>query len=130
MYGLDMSEAFDDSIMSTFQVIRRSESLVLGRSQISEFTFDDVMGTVCAASPNDLLHIPEASSFSRALSIVSEFVFKGVEAGFQPDMVLWRGSRYLVKHIDLYPEAGDGFYQIIAVSTESLDPAINAAEEN
>ncbi len=122
MSALDLSEAFDPEYVDSFTVRRQAESLVLGRTQITPTDIAPVYGTVCAASPNDLLRIPDSTSFTRAISIVTQFKVIGAEVGFQPDLILWQGSQYLVKHVDLYPHFGVGWYQVIAASITSQEP--------
>ena len=124
MSGFDLSDAFDPDYVDSFTVRRQAESIVNGRSVIHPTDIAPVYGTICAASPNDLARVPDSSSFTRAISVITPFHCKGVEIGFQPDLILWKGSQYLVKHVDLYPHMGPGFFQVIASSVTSQEPAV------
>ena len=124
MPSLDLSEAFDPEIVDSFTVRRQAETLGLGRSVITTTDIPAVYGVVCAASPNDLEKIPDSTSAGRAISVVAPFHFKDAQSGFQPDLILWQGSAYLVAHVDLYPHFGEGFFQSIAISQTAVNPAV------
>lgn len=123
MAYMDMSDAFDPSFLEDFSVIRRHERIVDGRTVVTPTTFE-AYGTICAATPNQLNNLPEGRSAERGISVVTQLHLKCAEAGYQPDLLVWRGSQYLVTAIDNYPHIGVGFFQIVAVSTTSQEGAL------
>ena len=125
MPTLDVTHILTDpELADTFVVIRRAEHVdALGRAQSVE-TSATVVGVVTASSPSDLDRQEDYQTYSRSITVVCRYPLRGVTAGGQPDHILWRGSRYLVKHVDLYPHFGPGFYQAEASSIAHTDPAL------
>ena len=119
---LDVSEALTDPLLfDEFQYVRRTEEVNdRGRSVVSEVIMPCV-GTICSASANDLMRIPEMDRMGRNLSIVTQTRLKGPSEDSKADVVVWRGGRYVVKWVDVYSHAGSGFIQAIAGSLESVD---------
>ncbi len=124
MSALDMSDALDPMYMDPFTVIRRPEQVVNGRTVVNPQTVKGLWGTFCSASPADLATLGDARVFERAFSIVTKAHLKGAEVGYQPDLVVWLGSQYVVARVEPYPHLGSGFFQVIAVSTTSQEPAL------
>lgn len=111
----------DVDIAQTFTVLRRASTRTdKGREQVAVRRINNVVGVVCAASPNDLERLPEEQRMGRNLSIVTKFSLRGPAPGFQPDEVVWRGDTFLVKTVDPYPGFGP-FVQAIAGSIDSQD---------
>lgn len=115
----------DPDFADTFDVKRRTETIGSnGRSTVSEQTFSGIIGVVTANSPSDLDRQEGYQSMTRSISVVSKFRLRGETTNQQPDIVLWRGSNYVVKHVDLYPQFGEGFVQAECSSMDRTDPAI------
>lgn len=106
------SRHFNDS----FDVVKRTTTLVKGRTVVSPTTITGVKGVVTNASPNDLERLPDVQRMDHHISIVTEYVLQGALAGRQPDLVVWRGNTYQVNSVDPYPQFGPGFYQVLAGS--------------
>ena len=123
MAYMDMSDAFDPSFLEDFSVTRRQERIVDGRTVMSPSAIA-AYGTICAATPNQLNNLPDGRSAERGISIVTQYHLKCAEAGYQPDLVVWRGSQYQVASIDNYPHLGAGFFQVVAISTTSREGAL------
>lgn len=112
----------DPNFTSAFSVERRTETIsTKGRSQISTQVFTGVIGAVTATSPNDLARLEDYQITQRAITIVTKFRLQGEVTGKQPDVINWRGDRYVVKHIDYYPQFGNGFIQADCVSMDITD---------
>lgn len=123
MAYLDMSDAFDPAFLEEFVIHRRKEMVVDGRTKM-EVQIHPSYGTICAATPNQLNNLPDGRSAERGISIVTQYHLKCAEAGYQPDLVVWRGSQYQVASIDNYPHLGVGFFQVVAISTTSREGAL------
>lgn len=126
---LDVSSILlDPDFVDSFDVIRRAQSFDLhGRSILSNQTFGKVFGVVTANSPSDLERREDYQNMTRSISVVCQFHLRGETTGFTPDIIVWRGSNYLVKHVDAYPQFGAGFFQAEASSMNKTDPAFEAA---
>jgi len=128
MARLDVSDLpLDPMFTDTFDVERRTETVDNhGRSTLAIQTFPRVAGTVTMASPNDLKRLAEHQVTERTISIVTKFKMQGEVTGKQPDVVVWRGDRYVVNYIDYYPQFGRGFTQVLCSSMDRTDEELNA----
>lgn len=123
---LDVSDiASDPDFADRFTVVRRAETVDMhGRSTVTERLFKNVIGVVTAGSPNDLDRAADYQTMTRSLTVVTKFALQGVVTGYQPDIILWRGTRHLVKHVAPYPQFGQGFYQAECSSMANTDGPI------
>lgn len=116
---LDVSEILTDpDFVDTFVVVRRQEGISDKGRAVLTLTGLAASGVVNMAGPNDLRRLPDAQLQDRTLSIVSRFPFFGASVGYQPDLIQWREGLYIVSVLDLYPQYGRGFYQVIAPSID------------
>ena len=133
-----MSQAFIDvsevllspDMADSFQVTRRPEVVVAGRSTVPNPVTTDQIGVVTMASPNDLLRLEDNDRMDRTISIVTKARLQGpaqvAGTNFKPDLVVWRGDTYVVKSCEPYPQFGAGFVQALAGSWDSVDEAPSA----
>ena len=122
---LDVTDiTLDPDFADRFTVIRRAEVVDnYGRPTITEQLFANVVGVVTVGAPNDLDRREDYQNFTRSLTVVTRFAVQGVITGFQPDIIQWRGTRHLVKHVAPYPQFGRGFYQVECSSMANTDAA-------
>lgn len=125
---LDVTQILTDpDFADSFSVRRRSDVIdTHGRSVPTEQVFAGVIGVVTANSPSDLDRKEDYQTMSRSITIVCKFSLRGETTSFQPDIVVWRGSNFLVKHVDLYPHFGAGFFQAECSSMDKTDGAATA----
>ena len=118
---LDMSDALlDPMFLDAFKVLRRQEAIDdNGRSVTTTKTFNPVYGTVTMSSPSDLDRAADYQMATR--TVVLKFQLQTEVTGFQPDVIVWRGDNYLVRHVDYYPQFGAGFYQAECTSMDKTD---------
>lgn len=116
------SVLLDPEFTDSFTVLRRQEIIdAHGRSTLNIVTFPAVIGVVTSSNPNDLDRPEEYEAFTRTISVVTKFRARGEVTGYQPDIIVWRGDNFVVKHIDLYPQFGAGFYQLDCESMDRTD---------
>lgn len=120
---LDVSDIVSDpDFADRFSVIRRKETVGTdGRATVVEQVFRNVSGVVTAASANDLDRREDYQNMTRSINVVTTFKVQGLVTGYQPDIILWRGTRHLVKHVDAYPQFGRGFVQAECGSMANTD---------
>lgn len=116
----------DPMFTSEFNVVRREERIdAHGRSAVVPTLIPSVYATMCESSGNDLLRLPEDQRMGRNYSLVSQFKFRGPAevqgTNWQPDVVLWNGDTFVVKHVSPYTQYGAGFTQTIIGSMDSVD---------
>lgn len=126
---LDVSSVlFDADFADRFTVRRRTETLdIHGRSTVQNQDTPNVIGVVTANSPSDLDRREDYQNMTRSIGIVTQFRLRGETTSTQPDIVIWRGSNYLVKHVDPYPQFGKGFMQAECSSMDRVDPPFDPA---
>lgn len=127
MAFLDVTSILLDPDLTDIFTVRRRQEIVdnHGRSTIQETLFAGQIGVITSSNPNDLERPEEYEAFTRSISVVCRFRLRGETVGYQPDVVVWHGNNYVVKHIDLYPQFGAGFIQ---ADCESMDRQDNAVD--
>lgn len=125
MATLDVSDVLLSPEFTDNYLIQRNVETVdtHGRSTVAVTTTNS-FGVVTMASGADLKRHPEFQELDRVLSIVTKTRLQSAVNGSQPDIIIWRGDNYVVKYVDLYPQFGQGFYQVIAASIDLMDAAI------
>lgn len=127
--AMDMSDAFGPEMMDVFDVVRRKEVIdANGRSTVpNPVTTTNVSGVVTAASKNDLDRLEDSDRMGRNIVVITPFALRGASKDgadvYKPDLVNWRGSSYVVKALDPYPQFGPGFVQAICGSVNVVDQA-------
>lgn len=124
---LDVSDVVCDPMLAdTFSVLRRVETVNdHGEVGISSTQHDNVVGVITMAGPNDLDRLDDSQRMGRVISCVTKFRLRGPSPGFQPDVIVWQGSNFVIAALDLYNRFGAGFMQAIAVSMTLVDgPAL------
>jgi len=121
---LDVNDLLTDpDLADLFDVIRRAE--VVGANGVVttvDKTFKNVVGVVTASSPTDLERAEDFETMTRSITVVTSFQLQGAVTGYQPDIIVWRGTRHLVKHIQPYPHFGRGFVEAECSSLSNTDP--------
>jgi galactose-6-phosphate isomerase len=85
-----------------------------------------VNGVVTIASPNDLERLSDGQYAGKTINVVTQFRLRTAcqvdGEDFQPDIVTWAGSDFLVASVDDYSRYGPGFVEALATSMVNLDP--------
>lgn len=122
MPTLDVSEAMDPSFMDTFIICRKSQVVTeRGDAEHIEKQLNGT-GVVTAASPNDMLRVPESAYMQKAISIVTQVKMQGPTPGYSADEVIWGGERFVVQTVGDYSHFGRGFIQVVATAIEPVGP--------
>jgi hypothetical protein len=125
---LDVTQILTDpDLTDRFSVRRRAESVdSTGFAVETEEFIPNLIGVIVSISPSDLDRQADYQTMSRSITVVSKFALRGEVTGFQPDLVVWRGNNYLVKHIDPYPQFGPGFFQAECSSVDKTDAILES----
>lgn len=125
MPDLDVSFMVSDPMLADcFDVVRRRE-LVNSKGRavpLEEEVYVNVIGVV-TQSDGDLSRKPDGQSVPRSIFVASEFRMQGAIVGYQPDLIRWNGSEYLVKECMPYSRFGRGTYEVRAESMTQPDTA-------
>lgn len=120
---LDVSwVVLDPMLADVFTVIRRTETVdSTGRPVIGSTSFPDQLGVITQEAPNALQRADDAETVPRVITVSSKFNLRGASLGYQPDLVIWNGTTYLVKQVLPYSRFGSGFYEATASSMTTMD---------
>ena len=127
---LDVSEVLGDpELADTFNVTRRRDVLDgNGRTTPTvEGIFTDIVGVVTQQDPSDLLRTEDGQIVPRRIFIATTFQVIGASEAplggvqYQPDVITWNGSDYLVTSVMPYSRYGNGMYEVVATSTRAID---------
>jgi len=136
MPDLDVSFVVSDPMVAdTFTVTRRIETvgtdgiMVPSTSTITTFpgTAVPLCGVVTQEEPAELMRNPEAQLAPRVIFVASTFQFRGLaqsadgQTTWQPDLINWNGSTYVVKKVLPYSRYGAGTYEVVAESMSQPD---------
>lgn len=128
---LDVSWVVQDPMFAdTFQVDRREDRVGSnGRTAPTVVaTFMDVVGTVTQQDPQMLMRKDDSQIIPRRIFIASTFAFRGASkdgpplpVGYQPDLVTWNGTQYVVTEVLSYQRYGGGITEVICDSMTATD---------
>lgn len=120
---LDVSwVVMDPMLADTFTVTRRASTIGSnGRATLSNTAYPNLIGVVTQNQPDALVRADDSQQVPRVITVVSKFAFRGAVAGFQPDLITWNGTDYLVKSVSPYSRFGAGFYEAVASSMTAAD---------
>lgn len=113
-------------LTSFLQLIRRTETVgANGRSTFTSAAPVGVYGVVTMAGSSNVQRTENGVMQPRAISVVTRTRMRGVEqGGGQPDQLVWKGITFTVTGCDPYPQFGEGFYQVEALSEQAADTAL------
>lgn len=113
---------FDPDFADKFNVIKRVETVgANGRSVTANQTILNVIGVITAGNQNDLNRREDFQAMTRSISVVTKFRLQGEVQGRQPDLILWLGDYFIVKHTENYSRFGAGFIQAECESIDRVD---------
>jgi hypothetical protein len=112
MPNIDVSELIGDPDFSTtIGVVRSFEELdEHGRNVIKETYEDDVVAVVIAGGGQALALLPDGARISDSIVVYCQKPLQAATESTRGDIVVWNGSRYLVKISKDWSAWGAGFY--------------------
>ena len=124
MPHLDVSSIlYDPMLTDTFTVLRRLDLVdaTTGRTKPTVAqTYEGVCGVV-SQDPRDLQRGSDGQLMPRSISIDTVFLIQGPTVGKHPDLIVYRGTRYVVKSVAANPQFGVGAYSVDAESIDQPD---------
>ena len=123
MAAFDMKDAvLIPEFMSSFGVQRREQNdSNYGRAQNTPIWTIQGIGVLTAASPNQLVRLPEEQHMSKTIEIITTFAIQGPSEGICPDLIFWNGDTYVVQILDDWSNYGPGFVHVVCTSMDSVD---------
>ena len=112
----------DPMLADRFNVTRRVETIdTNGRPVMTTTPYLNLIGVVTQEDPSKLTRADDSENVPREISVVTKFAIRGASLGFQPDLITWNGTDYLVTSVKPYNRFGAGFYEASAASMTATD---------
>ena len=120
---LDFSVVLCDPMLTDdFAVIRRPDTVGAdGRAAPGADRIASLWGVVTQGDPADLMRAENGQYVPRTIMVATQFRLQGAVAGYQPDIIEWGGTQYLVKRVYPYSRFGAGFWEAVAESMSAMD---------
>jgi hypothetical protein len=113
-----------------FKVVRRRESVnPFGQAILTPQTFNAI-GQVSPTGRNSLIREQAFSSQEKTIRVITNFKLigpskDGTEQAYQPDLIFWKGSYYIVGELSDYSQYGAGF---VSADCSSFDWTIASTQ--
>ena len=122
MPSLDVNMVLlDPDLADTFDVRRSQEAVgANGRMSVVSESFPDQVGVV-KWDAGRTERGPDGALTPSLLMVITPFSLRGASFGYQPDVVIWRGSEYTVMKSKPYRQFGEGFTIAECESTRAAD---------
>lgn len=119
---IDVSEIVLDPDFAEFiTVITRTDTVgTNGRTSQIETQVPNVAAVVVPAGPNDLDRLDDSQRQNRIMQVITSYKLQGPRTGKQPDLIVWRGDRYIVATSDPWMQ-GNGFVRALVHSIDSIE---------
>ena len=120
---LDVAFVLSDPMLADdFNVVRRTDAIGAdGRTAPGAQRIERLWGIVTQGDPADLMRAENGQFVPRTIMVVTAFRLQGAVRGYQPDIIEWGGTQYLVKRVYPYSAFGEGFWEAVAESMSATD---------
>jgi hypothetical protein len=116
-------------LTDTFTVNRRTQTVNnSGYASTTVQAFPGIVGVVYPSDDNELKRYPDLQIQGDTVSVITTFALRGEsvvsgnpEISFQPDLVVWNGSNYVVRVVNDFGNFGGGFIFAICTSITLVD---------
>ncbi len=109
-------------LADAFIATRQAQTIdAKGRVTVAHEHLPAAFGIVTSAKQSDLNRLPDLQNSQNVISVITRCELRGPTPGAQPDIITWRGTSFLVKVIDAYPQFGQGWYKALAASQNAID---------
>lgn len=121
-----------------FTVIRQKQKVnPYGETKVETEIVPNIRGVLFPEGRNDLQRRAEAEITQKTLTIFTRFALRASaikandDSTFQPDIVVWNGTKYLVVELEDYSNYASGWVKARVASTQEQDQApITKGKEN
>ena len=117
---LDVTDVLlDPDFADTIGVIRRTEVVnSYGEAQVYDKPDFNIIAVVTTPGANELSRLPEYATFTNTISVITKFPLRSASQensadNYQPDLIVYQNTKYVVNHVDDYTQYGPGFVQAI-----------------
>jgi galactose-6-phosphate isomerase len=119
MPALDVSEILTDpDFAESLTVIRRDQAVNSHGRAVSLPEEIPITGVVTGGSSAGLRRAAEYGVNTRAIMVHTQFELRDTHRGELPDLIIWKGTRYIVDRVADYSQYGAGFTSADCLSME------------
>jgi hypothetical protein len=124
---IDTSELLTDpDFVETVQVIRRAETISdQGRVSTQNVSYD-VIASVQPQTDQPMIRGPDQQNLPQLIQVISQWRLRGIAPGYQPDLVVWNGTTFVVNKVFNWSHFGLGFVMAECSSMDHLDQPPNS----
>lgn len=111
----------DPDFVETIQVLRRKQQISdTGRVSTVNATFN-VVACVQPQSDQPMIRGAEQQNLPALISVHTMFRIRGISPGYQPDIVIWNGTQFVVNKVYNWSHYGRGYVMAECSSMDHLD---------
>jgi hypothetical protein len=125
MPDIDVSDLlFDPDVVECGGVtVQRRQEIVdsHGRLTLQIATFSNVIASVIPIADAPMIRGPEQQTLPQLIEVHTTFRLQGIASGFQPDIVVWNGTPFVVNKVQNFSKYGGGFVQADCSSISNID---------
>lgn len=127
MPAIDVSELLvDPDFAETVQIVRRAELISeTGRVSTQNSTYD-VVACVQPQSDQPMIRGPDQQNLPQLIEVITQWRLRGIAPGWQPDLVVWNGTTFVVNKVYNWSHYGNGFVMAECSSMDHLDQPPNS----
>jgi hypothetical protein len=112
----------DPQFTDTFSVTQRvQQTNTYGEVTTTPNVLPKVKGIVTPTTKADLERLPEAQRGNRNLTIITRQHLNSAARGLQPDLITWRGDKFVVRLLLPWTAYGPGWVKAVVGSIDSVE---------
>jgi hypothetical protein len=118
----------DPDFVEPITVLRRAQQISnTGRVSTLNQTFAGILACVQPQSDQPMIRGPEQQSLPGLISVHTLFRIRGIAPGYQPDIVIWNGTQFVVNKVYNWSQYGRGYVMAECSSMDSTDQPPDSA---
>jgi len=102
-------------VQSVLRIVRQESVNEYGENELIT-TKSMIKATITMANPNDLNRFTDATTYIKAINVITTTELNADRIGYQPDIIIFQGDSYIIKGTFTYSE--NGFTRAIAVLSD------------
>lgn len=122
MPDIDVSELLlDPDFVETIQLTRRAEVIGNNGRMTTSNTVHNIIASVQPQSDQPMIRGPDQQNLPQLIAVITKFRVRPISPGYQPDLVLWNGTIFVVNKVYNWSHYGQGYVKAECSSMDHLD---------
>jgi hypothetical protein len=119
---IDVSDLLlDPDFVETIQLLRRAEVIGANGRMTTTNTSHNIIASVQPQTDQPMIRGPDQQNLPQLIAVITKFRLRGISPGFQPDLVLWNDTTFVVNKVYNWSHYGAGFVKGECSSMDHLD---------